>query len=149
MSHLYGILSLVAADDAGDTPDPELEQTLWAVTSDDEDLGAATARFHQDRGREALGTTPFGSSRPCPKCGGVDALLRKEGNQNVVHCRACKTFIYNAPKHETGEAPRTVATIRQDIKPSQQVRILERDGGACVPVPFHDRPHHRPCPQHE
>jgi len=109
----------------------QVEATLWDV-ADEGDLGQQTARFHQDRAREFLGSTPYESRQPCPKCGGVDGLLAEVGGQNIVRCRSCRTYIYAAPKHETGQRPRTVATARKDIKPGQQARIFERDGAACV-----------------
>jgi 5-methylcytosine-specific restriction endonuclease McrA len=110
--------------------DETLEATLWQVT-DDEDLTEATGLFHRDRAFEELGWTTYTSQRPCPKCGSYDAQLSERKGQNVVRCRRCKAHIYNAPKTETGQRPRNVATIRRGIKPNQQVRILERDG-ACV-----------------
>ncbi len=108
-----------------------IEPTLWEVTADDADLSQATADFHRDRAYEALGWRSYHSQRPCPKCGSYYGQLRENGGQNVVRCRHCKTHIYNAPRIETGQKPRTVATLRRGIKPSQQVRILERDG-SCV-----------------
>jgi len=108
-----------------------LEPTLWEVTADDEDLSEATAVFHQDRAYEALGWKAYHSQRACPKCGSYDGQLREDRGQNVVRCRHCKSHVYNAPKTETGQKQRTVATVRRGLKPSQQVRILERDG-SCV-----------------
>jgi 5-methylcytosine-specific restriction endonuclease McrA len=107
------------------------EAALWQTGDDDENLARATTRFHLDRAREELGWKEYPSTRPCPSCGGYEALIGEHNGQNVVRCRSCRSFIYNAPKTETGQKPRTVATIRQGVKPGQQVRILERDG-ACV-----------------
>ena len=108
-----------------------MEPTLWEVTSDDADLSAATATFHRERAYETLGWHSYHSQRPCPKCGSYDGQISDRKGQNVVRCRHCKTHIYNAPKTETGQKPRTIGTIRRGIKPGQQVRILERDG-CCV-----------------
>ncbi len=119
------------AEQASDRLEQRIEATLWDV-ADDGDLEHQTARFHQDRARELLGSKPYESRQPCPKCGGVDGLLTEVAGQNVVRCRSCRTYIYSAPKHETGQRPRTVTTARKDIKPAQQARILERDGAACV-----------------
>lgn len=111
----------------------DVSAPLWPADDggSDENLEGATARFHRDRAREQLGWKAYESKRPCPSCGSYDAELGERGGQNVVRCRNCKAHIYNAPKTETGQKPRTVATIRRGIKPNQQVRILERDG-ACV-----------------
>lgn len=108
-----------------------VEPTLWDVTPENADLGEATAAFHRDRAYDSLGWSSYHSQRPCPQCGSFDGQLNERSGQNVVRCRHCKTHIYNAPKTETGQKQRTVATIRRGIKPSQQVRILERDG-SCV-----------------
>jgi len=135
---LCGTLFKVSEDTLGsESADEQLilaevvEVGLWDVTDDGEDLTGATARFHGDLAYERLGWRPYESRQPCPKCGSREGQLGQINGQNVVRCRQCKTHIYNAPKTETGEKPRTVATLRRGIKPSQQVRILERDG-ACV-----------------
>jgi hypothetical protein len=69
---------------------------------------------------------------PCPRCGTTDARLEIRGNQATVRCAICARHLYNAPKTETGEAPRTVRTLRRSIRPAQQARILNRDRGRCV-----------------
>lgn len=48
-----------------------------------------------------------------------------------MFCAGCARFLYNAPKTETGERPRTISTVHNGIKPKQRVRILERAGGRC------------------
>ena len=58
-------------------------------------------------------------------------MIPKNG-QNTVRCSRCGVHTYNAPKTETGERARTVETLRQGLKPSQQARILDRDYGRCV-----------------
>ncbi len=73
---------------------------------------------------------PYLSREEC--CGTLEAFLIPTNGQNCVYCHECGRWLYNAPKHETGEAPRTVATLRKGLKPSQQARILERDLGRCV-----------------
>jgi 5-methylcytosine-specific restriction endonuclease McrA len=75
---------------------------------------------------------PYTSRKPCPRCGTTKAVLIRRSNQNTVRCADCRTLLYNAPKTETGEKTRTVRTLRPRIKPSQQARILDRDGGRCV-----------------
>jgi hypothetical protein len=68
---------------------------------------------------------------PCRQCGGTVGRIYTKNNQNVVFCRDCGRYAgYNAPKTETGEAPRTLQTIRH-ISPSQRTRILERALGRC------------------
>lgn len=49
-----------------------------------------------------------------------------------MRCQICHIHLYNAPKTETGQRPRTVKTLRRSIRPSQQARILNRDRGRCV-----------------
>jgi 5-methylcytosine-specific restriction endonuclease McrA len=69
---------------------------------------------------------------PCRFCGEATAgFLTPAGGQNVIRCAECGRAVYNAPKWETGEAVRSLAT-RPDIKVSTRTRILERDGGTCV-----------------
>lgn len=79
------------------------------------------------------GAEEYESTRACPRCGDITpAVLVVVSNQNTVRCQVCGKHIYNAPKTETGQKPRTVATLRQGMKPSQQARVLERDGGRCI-----------------
>jgi hypothetical protein len=75
---------------------------------------------------------PWIAREPCPNCGSTNAAIWPRNGQNVVTCNDCDRFLYNAPKHETGEAPRTVATLRPNLKPSQQARILDRDLRRCI-----------------
>jgi 5-methylcytosine-specific restriction endonuclease McrA len=98
--------------------------------SSDVDLERLTRKY-RDEAQLALGWDVYVAQRPCPTCGGVDALIKKQGDQNVVKCRQCKKAYYNAPKVETGEVRRTVQGLRQGIKASQRARIIERDG-RCV-----------------
>lgn len=89
--------------------------------------------FGINRARQALGEVEDVRSRePCPKCGGYRAFLQRRGGQNTVWCVYCNIHLYNAPKTETGERRRTVATVRRRIRPSQQARIFDRDHGRCV-----------------
>jgi Zn ribbon nucleic-acid-binding protein len=69
---------------------------------------------------------------PCPVCATHDAFIWSRGGQNCVSCARCGRHLYNAPKTETGEMPRTAATLRKNVKPSQQARIVERDLGRCI-----------------
>jgi 5-methylcytosine-specific restriction endonuclease McrA len=84
--------------------------------------------------REQLGSTArrHKATRPCPDCQVVDAVVIPRGGQNTVRCARCGKHTYNAPKTETGEKPRTVVTARRGVKPGQQARVFERDGGQCV-----------------
>lgn len=78
------------------------------------------------------GGIPYRPSRPCRWCGSADAELRKSGTQLPVLCRSCGRVSYNAPRVEVGLAERSVVTLREEIPPSQQARILDRDHGRCV-----------------
>lgn len=81
---------------------------------------------------EPLEGRPHVARDPCPDCLIVRAVLVPQGSHQGVYCARCRRWLYWAPKTETGEAPRTVATLRKGLKPSQQARILERDLGRCV-----------------
>jgi len=114
------------------TPE-EIEQRLQlARLSPDERvqgmLNIAQLREQLDAGE----TIPYIPSRACTRCGGTTALLESSGNQLPVRCASCGTVYYNAPKAEVGLAPRTVQTLRDDVSPSQQARILDRDHGRCI-----------------
>ena len=85
-----------------------------------------------NRAREALGSPAYTARDPCPDCDITSAVLMRRGTQNVVRCASCGRALYNAPKTETGERPRSVHTVRESIKPSQQARIFNRDHGRCV-----------------
>jgi 5-methylcytosine-specific restriction endonuclease McrA len=69
--------------------------------------------------------------KPC-KCGEVVGRIETRNGQDCVFCIACNRHQYNAPKTETGRAPRTVTTVHNGIKPGQRARVLERDSGRCV-----------------
>ena len=94
--------------------------------------------FRIERLREAHGlqtrapSRPYVARQPCKSCGGTDARIRKVNGQNTVTCATCNLHIYNAPKHETGEAPRTVQTLRASVGPRRQALVLDLDGGRCV-----------------
>ncbi|MDQ4068175.1 MAG: hypothetical protein M3203_01650 [Actinomycetota bacterium] len=109
------------------------ELDLWPDSGDDEGLGDETARFHLARARELLarGGRPH-VARPCRWCGSTDGILLEKSGQNTVYCTGCWRHSYNAPKTETGQKPRTVSTVREQIKPSQQARIFDRDQGRCI-----------------
>lgn len=94
-----------------------------------------SVRFKRTQARVALegdNATPYVSNRPCPECGTTEAYLVVKASQNTVRCASCWTHIYNAPKTETGQKARTVKTLRKQIKPGQQARILDRDHGRCI-----------------
>lgn len=77
---------------------------------------------------------------PCRWCGETErGFLRPSNGQNVVRCAECGRACYNAPRHETGDKPRSLAS-RPDIKPSRRARILERDNHTCVGCHRADRP---------
>ena len=99
-----------------------------------EALRREEARWWIAHAREILaaGGRRYDSRTDCPECRTKEAALVPRNGQNTVRCAHCGRLLYNAPKTETGEAPRTAATLRQDIKPSQQARILDRDHARCV-----------------
>jgi 5-methylcytosine-specific restriction endonuclease McrA len=70
--------------------------------------------------------------QPCRFCGCTTGCREVRGRQNCIFCDKCGRHAYNAPKTETGDAPRTVETVRRRIKPGQQARMLGRDHGRCV-----------------
>lgn len=67
---------------------------------------------------------------PCPHCGGLEGVIRPQGLQDCVYCVACGRWCYNAPRAETGRAPRRLAG-RTSIPVSKQYRIKERASGRC------------------
>jgi hypothetical protein len=75
--------------------------------------------------------TSFMMRTPCKQCGGTNGLLIERNGQDTVRCSSCGVFCYNAPRTETGRAPRTVTTVHNGIKPSQRARILVRATGRC------------------
>ena len=109
------------------------ELDLWPDSGDERDLADETVRFHLARARQLLerGGYPY-VARPCRFCGSTDGILLERNGQNTVYCARCGKHSYNAPKTETGERPRTVSTVRERIKPSQQARIFDRDQGRCL-----------------
>jgi len=101
--------------------------------TDDEGYRREEARWWIARMRSRLADARDHRSRqPCPDCGITDAVIISTSGQNTVRCQRCGKHLYNAPKTETGEQPRTVRTLRADLKPSQQARILDRDSRRCV-----------------
>lgn len=67
----------------------------------------------------------------CRRCGCADGYITKTNGQNVLRCSECEAFDHNVSKATTGEPQRSVRS-RQDTKPSERARILERHGHACV-----------------
>jgi hypothetical protein len=65
------------------------------------------------------------------RCDGRTGEVRTRGQQDCVFCTTCGSFLYNAPRVETGKETRTVTTIHNGIKPKQRARILMRANGAC------------------
>lgn len=86
-------------------------------------------------------SAPYPMRAPCKWCGHLDGRLLPTNGQNVVRCASCQRACYNAPKTETGEAVRSIAS-RPNIKPSKRARIIERDNGACVSCHRDDVPLH-------
>lgn len=54
-----------------------------------------------------------------------------QSGQNRVFCADCDAWVYNAPRTETGERPRSVQTIHNGIRPKQRARVLLRANGRC------------------
>ena len=70
--------------------------------------------------------------KPCVKCGETEGRIETRGGQDCVFCSSCGKYAgYNAPKTETGRAPRTVTSVHNGIKPKQRARILMRATGRC------------------
>lgn len=80
--------------------------------------------------------------KPCPMCGGKIGRLAEVGRQDTVRCISCDTFVYNAPRTETGRTVRSVTTVHNAIKPKQRARVLGRDGNRCQWCKRDDRPLH-------
>lgn len=74
---------------------------------------------------------PYTMRSPCAFCGNTIGHIEYRGGQACVFCQECKRLVYNAPKTELGERPRTVATVHNGIKPKKRMRILERATGRC------------------
>jgi 5-methylcytosine-specific restriction endonuclease McrA len=109
-----------------DAPTEALERT---------ELEREEAHFFIARMREILeraGEKPHDMRTPCQFCDCPLGVLVVQGGQNTVRCAQCRRHSYNAPKTETGQIARTVRTLRTDMKPSQQARILDRDHGRCI-----------------
>lgn len=110
------------------------EQSLFG-SEERADLELESAKWWIARARQELagaGGREFLASRPCPDCGITKAAIIPRNGQNTVRCARCGKHYYNAPKAETGEGPRTAKTLRRDIRPGKQARILDRDNGRCV-----------------
>jgi 5-methylcytosine-specific restriction endonuclease McrA len=112
--------------------DELLADDFFGEPAADRDVAKESVRFFQDRAREAAGETPITARQPCPNCNSTDALRSDKNGQATVRCRKCRKFLYNAPKVETGERPRTVQAVRPDVKPRVQQQVFERDAQACV-----------------
>lgn len=109
----------------------ERRRELMRLGPDERMQGLLNVR--QLRERLAAGDqVPYVPSRPCRWCGSIEATLGESGNQLPVRCVSCGRVSYNAPKDEVGFANRSVKTLRADVSPSQQARILDRDHGRCV-----------------
>ncbi len=108
------------------------DETLFPF-DEAEQLRLEERQFWLRRAREQVQPLEaFTARAPCPGCETTHAYLIRRNGQNCVYCSACGRHLFNAPKVETGERPRTVRTVRKDIKPSQQASILDRDHGRCV-----------------
>ncbi|MCP3992062.1 MAG: hypothetical protein GY724_23525 [Actinomycetia bacterium] len=126
-------------DDKSDEPQ---EPTLFDELVDKLDVEGVEQAERWERGLDHVrdiqrsldepNSRPHTAREPCPKCQTAEARIVVRGNQNTVRCARCWRMLYNAPKTETGQRPRTVKTLRRRIKPSQQARILDRDAGRCV-----------------
>lgn len=70
---------------------------------------------------------------PCRSCGNETGRIETKNGQDCVFCTSvgCGRFQYNAPKTETGRAPRTVSTVHNGIKPNQRARIIDRASNRC------------------
>ena len=68
---------------------------------------------------------------PCPRCGGAEGRIETRNGQDCVFCVGCLRHQYNAPKTETGRAPRTVQTTHEGITPKKRARVLLRATGRC------------------
>lgn len=70
---------------------------------------------------------------PCKRCGGTEARTETRNGQDCKFCAkpSCGAFQYNAPKTETGRAPRTVSTVHNGVTTGKRARILLRATGKC------------------
>ena len=67
----------------------------------------------------------------CPQCGSGSGFVTMVATQKVLRCNGCERYLYNLPKTETGDKPRTLSTTHAAIKPKQRMRIIERANGRC------------------
>ncbi len=132
-------------DEIGDPTAPSsgqiemsFETSLEGESLDTEERAALedeNVRFYIAQMRATIikaGATPHDLRQPCTRCAYTLGIRTVRSNQNTVSCARCNTFLYNAPKTETGQRARTVTTMRVNIKPGQQARILDRDHGRCL-----------------
>ena len=77
---------------------------------------------------------------PCG-CGSSLGYITERGAQDVVRCADCDTYLYCAPRSETGKPTRSV-TRRGSIKPGVRWRVLERFNHTCVGCGANDVPLH-------
>lgn len=75
--------------------------------------------------------TPWKLREPCRKCHDEsrDGIIRKAGPQTSAYCALCLEHAYMVPKHETGEAPRSLRS-RPDLG-GMRDHILKLDGYRC------------------
>jgi hypothetical protein len=78
---------------------------------------------------ELLNPEEFAMRAPC-KCGHPLGRIEVRNGQNTVRCLSCNLHCYNAPKHETGEKPRSVQS-RPGLSPERRAFILERARFRC------------------
>lgn len=73
----------------------------------------------------------FPLREPCQRCGNGIGRIEPRSGQDCVFCASCGRFAYNAPRVETGRAPRTVATVHEGIRPKTRWAVLARANGRC------------------
>lgn len=75
----------------------------------------------------------FEMRQSCPRCRGPYGRVEKRNGQACVFCATpgCGAWVYNAPRTETGEKPRSVSTVHDGIKPKARARIILRANGHC------------------
>jgi len=113
---------------------PSVEETEGVSHAEREALRREEAHWWIARIREELGpgVRRHTAREPCPACNVTVAVIQGKGLQDAVRCARCGRHLYNAPRTETGRRVRTVDTVRRNIKPGQQARVLERDQGRCL-----------------
>src|SRR6266536_1467108 len=94
-------------------------------------ISPGPADQHLGRVADMIDATAYPLREPCKDCGAELGTITPINGQNVVRCGSCGTFLYNAPRVETGEARRSVSTVHNGIKPKQRTRILLRASGLC------------------